>query len=59
MMPRPWPDTTGNTVLESLSEISRLAEIGMVAGLSDEQSRRFISVVQRMADALPPPETHP
>jgi hypothetical protein len=59
MMPRPWSDLTGNTVLEGLSEISRLAEIGMVAGLNDEQSERFIALVQRMADALPPPVTHP
>ena len=45
-------------MLGSLSEIGRLAEIGIVAGLNDEQSERFVALVRRMGEALPPPE-HP
>ena len=58
-MQRPWSDHTGDTVLGSLSEIGRLAEIGIVAGLNDEQSERFVTLVRRMGEALPPPENPP
>ena len=59
MQPRPWLDRTGDTVLGSLSEISRLAEIGLCVGLNDEQSARFVAAVQQLGDALPPPPTSP
>ena len=55
----PWSNRTGDTVLGSLSEITRLAEIGLVAGLTDEQSARFVAAVHRLSDALPPPPTSP